>query len=338
MDKIVNDIDSTFKYEPKQLTKGILLGEIYSTENFAAFTDIAYYNNNWYVVFRAGTAHADNQPGKIKILKSKDATTWKVEKIIATKNIDLRDPKLTIDTFHNDLYLNYFGRNIKDGGVRVNYLVQYNKRTAWNVQPASIDLDGVGQDRFVLWRFTYSRNKMYCAGYRVPLSNSTTNGIGLFESERTFKRFKSVGSVDLGGTPSEATIRFDAEHKMYFIIRTEDTNSPIGISTPPEYVKLKWIPDPLIMRLSSPNFLIYKNKLLITGRDGTTGIFKFLVFDLTTMKVQKIYTFPSGKETGYAGMSFNPDNADEMLISYYSIRDKESVIYLAKVDLKVIIP
>lgn len=333
-DLIVNDIDSVFAYEPSKFAEGIMLGKVYSTTNFAAFTDIAYYHKHWYVVFRAGTAHVKGQPGKIKVLKSKDGVNWKVDHIIALADIDLRDPKLTIDTLHDELYLSFFGLLKND--QRKNYLTEYDAgQHTWRL-PQVIDIEGDPGSQHILWRLTYHQNKVYSAGYKTATSSGDiNNNIGLYESERRFRQFKSIGRLDLGGNPNEATIRFDSTNRMYFIIRTEASNSPIGISEPPLYHKVKWVSDAFIMKVSSPNFLFYKGKLLITGRDGRTGVFKLFSYDLKTMKVQRMYTLPSGKETGYAGMSINPDNPDELFVSYYAILPNESVIYLAKVNMKI---
>jgi len=332
-DQIVNDIDSVFTYEPTKFAEGIKLGVIYKTTNFAAFTDIAYYHNSWYVVFRAGTSHAKGQAGKIKVLKSKDGVNWKVSHIIALPDVDLRDPKLTIDTLNDELYMSFFGLSNKQ---RRNFLTEYNAGGSTWSSTETIDIEGDPNSQHILWRLTYHKNRVYSAAYKPATSSSEiNNNIGLYESEPRFRRFKQIGRLDLAGDPNEATIRFDSANRMYFIIRTEASNSPIGISEPPFYHKVKWVPDAFIMRVSSPNFLFYKGKLLITGRDGKTGVFKLFSYDLKTMKVQKVYTLPSGKETGYAGMSFNPDNPDELFVSYYAILPNESVIYLAKVNMKI---
>ena len=62
--------------------------------------------------------------------------------------------------------------------------------------------------------------------------------------------------------------------------------------------------------------------------------FKFFSYNLSTKKIEKIYPFPSGDETGYGGMSFNPANKDELLISYYVINGERSYIKLIRADLK----
>jgi hypothetical protein len=140
--------------------------------------------------------------------------------------------------------------------------------------------------------------------------------------------------LKLGNAPNEATIRFDANENMYLLIRRETAPVALGFSTPADYTKVKWIEGSLSMRLSSPNFLFYSNKLLICGRDPSDLQFKFFSYNLTTNKIEKKFTFPSGGETGYGGMSFNPANKDELWISYYIIGDEISYIKLIRIDLK----
>src|SRR6266545_1120396 len=74
-----NDTGAVFQYVTAQFAPGVEIGEIYSTKNFAAFTDLAYYDSSWYAVFRMGTAHNWGPNGQIKVLTSTDGHTWKVK-------------------------------------------------------------------------------------------------------------------------------------------------------------------------------------------------------------------------------------------------------------------
>jgi len=333
---IVNDVGSSIEYQSKQIAPGIIVGDVYSTKNFAAFTDIAYYNNAWYIIFRAGTKHIGGLNGQIKILKSSDAITWTVQDIIENDSLDLRDSKFVIDSTNNTLYLIYSGRKSEAVGSRVyGFISSYNSNIeSWD-KPQFITNDNVIGEQFVFWRLTYSKEKMYCAAYRSPiLGGYATDNICLFNSGNDFKTYRTIGKLNLGKSPSEATIRFDGNNNMYFLIRREIANVALGYSTPADYTKVTFIEDPLSTRLSSPNFLFYNNKLLICGRDQDDLKFKLFSYNLTTNKVEKRFTFPSGGETGYGGMSFNPANKDELWISYYVINDHWSYIKLIKMNLK----
>jgi hypothetical protein len=335
---IVNDLGDSFKFTPQEITSGIMLGDIYDTRNFASFTDIVNYNKSWYVIFRVGTQHIGGLNGEIKILKSDDAVTWKVQNIIENDSLDLRDPKFTLDSVNNELYINFFGaiNNPKDVNYRVhNFIVTYSPTNGYS-NPQEIGLDSNISEKFAFWRYTYHKGKTYSASFRVPLLGGyTTDDICLFGNKNNFKTYASIGKLKLGSSPDEATIRFDANDNMYFLIRREVANVALGFSKPSNYSNVTWIEDPLSVKLSSPDFLFYNNKLLICGRDQNDQKFKFFSYNLTTNKIEKKFTFPSGDETGYAGMSFNPDNKDELLMSYYVISgSSRSSIKLVRMDLK----
>jgi hypothetical protein len=336
-DVITNDIGSTFKYQPEEIAPGMNLGEVYDTYDFAAFTDIVYYNNAWYVTFRVGRKHLGGINGEIKIMKSTDAVIWKVENIIENDNLDLRDPKFILDTPNNKLYINFFGAFATPTSTEYkvyNFLAPYSSTGNQNYFTQIKD-DNANNEKFAFWRYTYHKGKTYCAAFRIPLLGGYTNdNICLFNNYNDYENYSALGKLDLGKSPNEATIRFDQNDKMYLLIRREAANVILGTSEPSDYSKVKWIDDPLGIRLSSPNFLFYHDKLLICGRDQDKLTFKFFSYNLTTNKIEKQFTLPSGIETGYGGMSFNPLNKDELFMSYYVITHGKNYIYLAKVDLK----
>ncbi len=336
---IVNDLGDSFKYGPEEIAPGVMLGDVYATKNFASFTDIAHYNKSWYVIFRAGTKHIGGLNGEIKIVKSDDAITWTVQHIIENDSLDLRDPKFVIDSANNNLYLNYTGVKYEAGGSKMyGFMASYNSDIeSWD-SPQLITNDNTTGEQFVFWRLTYSKRKMYSASFRTPLLGGyAKDNICLFNNNNNndFKTYATIGKLNLGNSPNEATIRFDVNDNMYFLIRRETAHVALGFSTPVDYSNVKWIEDPLSTRLSSPNFLFYNNtKLLICGRDQNDLKFKFFSYNLTTNKIEKKFAFPSGDETGYGGMSFNPANKDELLISYYVIIGERSYIKLVRMNLK----
>jgi hypothetical protein len=330
---IINDAGTIFNFASVKADSGINIGDIYESNNFAAFTDIAHFNGLWYTVFRVGTSHSGGEDGQIKILTSKDGLTWKVMGNIAVHSFDLRDPKLTIDSLNNNLYLSFFGRNVLKHGVdRQNYITELDK-TSNTWQPVKqIQYNKVNGNQFIFWRYTYHKGKMYCIAYCNPLGVDSVNNLYLFVSDNNFFSYKFLYRLNLAGTSSETTLRFTGNDSMYLIARTETINTPIGISIP-DYRNISWIKNPFFSVLASPDFLFYKNKMLITARDSRENTFKFFCYDINSNKVQKVYTFPSGYETGYGGMSFNPLNLDELWVSYYSVTNNSTSIKLAKINL-----
>ncbi len=337
-DVITNDTGSDFVYQPKEIASGIELGEVYATNNFCAFTDIVYYDNAWYVIFRVGTQHIGGLNGEIKILKSIDQVTWTVQHIITNDSLDLRDPKFILDTLNNQLYIDFIGTTDLPGNTdkyRIhNLMVTFNSKDGYsNAFEATNDKNGI--ENYAFWRYTYHKGKIYSAAFHIPiLGGYTTDNICLFNNNNNYENYATTGKLKLGNSPNEATIRFDEKDNMYFLIRREVANVALGFSTPSDYSKVTWINDPLGIKLSSPNFIFYNGKLLICGRDQGALTFTFFSYNLATNKIEKQFTFPSGIETGYGGMSLNPANKDELFISYYVITHKQNYIYLAKMDLK----
>ncbi|MEP6683362.1 MAG: hypothetical protein ABJA35_08880 [Parafilimonas sp.] len=332
---IKEDEGSSFDYNPKQIAHGVLIGDVYNTNNFAAFTDIAYYDNAWYIVFRAGTIHVGGLKGQIKVLKSTDAVTWTVDYIIKNDTLDLRDPKLFIDTLNNKLYTQFTGITTTENRKSTySFLSLHNINGGWGT-PGIITNNNARNEKYNFWRSIYFNGKTYCAAYRIPIYGGYTNDdICLFTNDNNFETYDTIGKLNLGKSPSEATVRFAPDNKMYFLIRREVAHVAMGFSSPADYSKVTWIDDPLSIRLSSPNFLFYNGRLLICGRDQDALTFKFFSYNPETNKVEKEITFPSGVETGYGGMSFNPANKDELLISYYVINGNTSSIKLIRMDLK----
>jgi hypothetical protein len=331
---LINDTGSVFNFITTDIDSGINVGDIYSSKNFAAFTDVCYYNNLWYSVFRVGTEHAGGEDGQIKIITSSDGIEWKVMNNISVGGFDLRDPKLTIDSVQNILHLSFFGRNVsKRGNINIeNYITQLNVNTnSWGTIN-KIEYNTINNKQYVFWRYTYHNAKMYCIAYQYPVGIDSVKNLRLFISDNNFSNYKFLANLNLAGSSSETTLRFASNDSMYIIARTETISTPIGISLP-NFVNTSWINHPLSTILASPNFLFYKNKLLITGRNSQDHTFKFFAYDLSSKTVQKVYTFPSGYETGYGGMSFNPKNQDELWVTYYSITNSASTIKLARIDL-----
>ena len=331
---IINDTGSVFNFITTNVDSGIDIGDIYTSENFVAFTDVCYYNNLWYSVFRIGTQHAGGENGQIKVLTSTDGVEWKVMSNVAITDFDLRDPKLTIDSANNILYLSFFGRNVsKHGKIDMeNYISQLNTTTNNWEDFNRVQYSSFNGSQYVFWRYTYHNGKMYCIAYQSPVGIDSIKNLCLYVSNNNFLSYKLLVNLNLTGSSSETTLRFTPNDSMYIIARTETIGTPIGISLP-TYTNTSWINNPLSTILASPNFLFYKNKLLITGRDSKKHTFKFFSYDLASKKVQKVYTFPSGYETGYGGMCFNPKNQNELWVTYYSITNNASAIKLARIDL-----
>jgi hypothetical protein len=87
------------------------------------------------------------------------------------------------------------------------------------------------------------------------------------------------------------------------------------------------------IELGGPNFLFYKDKMILTGRDHKKGTMVLFSYNLNTRKTSSIITLPSQLETGYSGMHIE---GETLYLSYYSgITPGRYSINVSIVDLQV---
>ncbi len=79
----------------------------------AAFTDLVYFKNTYYCVFRVGEKHVGDN-GKIYLMSSKNKSVWKIRKVFQVDGVDLRDPKFLLDKVNNILNLHIGGSVFKE--------------------------------------------------------------------------------------------------------------------------------------------------------------------------------------------------------------------------------
>lgn len=85
--------------------------------------------------------------------------------------------------------------------------------------------------------------------------------------------------------------------------------------------------------LGGPNFLIYDDKLIISGRDQKKGTMVLFYYDINTENVSPALKLPSNAETGYSGMYIDDD---KLFVSYYNCVITSVAtyhIYLSTIDL-----
>lgn len=68
---------------------------LWQSSHHNAFTDLIYYREAWYCVFREGSTHM-SYDGQIVVLYSTDTQNWQEHSRLAWQGGDLRDPKLSV--------------------------------------------------------------------------------------------------------------------------------------------------------------------------------------------------------------------------------------------------
>ena len=117
----------------KQVTK------IWDDAPHNAFTDLIRYENKFYCTFREGTGHVPGETGedgKIRILISEDGEEWESLALLAKRDYDLRDSKLSVTPDGRLMVLmggsNYDGRKLINRLNHVSFLSK--KKNSFQIQ------------------------------------------------------------------------------------------------------------------------------------------------------------------------------------------------------------
>jgi hypothetical protein len=303
----------------------------YQESRHKAFTDITFFDNQFFLVFREADKHAYGEDGIIQIFNSMDGLQWNLIKEIIQPGIDLRDPKFAINGNQLSIYIHgstYENQKIKSFS---GYNLKYSETNGWQ-QPENVLLDNLatvtnkisGNEAWP-WRITWHENKAYTVGYDGnEIFDIYKSDNGLF-----FKKQNVFSKVDKA--PSEATIRVNSKGEFYVLVRRDKGPALLGKSKNPTE-KWDWFSEIQIDNFRGPNFLLLDDDTILFS--GSHYAYVYLgVFDLKTNTYKKVIDIPSFGDGSYPGMVV----IDGILwLSYYtSFENKEgSSVYVAKINLK----
>lgn len=319
--------------EPKILS----VVKIWDQAPHNAFTDLIRWHDHWFCTFREGEGHVGGD-GRIRVLVSKDGTSWESAALISEAGIDLRDPKLSITP--DDRLM------IVAGGS------QYEGKTLRGMQPrVSFSSDGrqwSAPQRILtqgewLWRVTWFGGRCYGVAYQpislfppAPQSGDQQNAaqsnpgdwkLRLVVSDNG-QDFRELTSLSVPGRPNETTLRFLPHGEVVALVRRESGNQFgwIGRSLPP-YTTWTW--KETEHRLGGPNFLrLPDGSLWAAGRSYPGGAKTVLARMSPDGMYQPVLTLPSRGDTSYPGMVWYQGR---LWVSYYSSHEGKTSIYLAQI-------
>jgi hypothetical protein len=304
----------------KSADNSIETREIINSKHHLAFTDLIKYNGAWYVAFRFSDGHVATNFGHIIIAKSENLERWESEQIYTQNNYDLRDPKLFIKD--SVLCIHFHSATINPyAESRNDYIAKYDiENNRWG---KAIKINKNTNEKSWFWRLTEHNNKVYTIAYRggEPLKLFISNNGTDFNEQFRFENIQ--------GRASETTLRFDKD-TVYALIRREGEGALLGKSSVSDMTQWTFIDFPWVS-MGGPNFLIYKDKLLITGR--INGQPKLYSYSLNSNTLTQIGSLPGGfNETGYCGMFLEEDI---LYLAYYTgIKDRGFSIKFSRVNLK----
>ncbi len=324
--------------EPKILE----VRKIWDQGKHNAFTDLIRWRNKWYCVFREALGHVGGD-GQLRVLESTDGQSWSPVGLVEEKDIDLRDPHLSITA--DDRLMIVAGGSVYKG-----------TKTLLGRQPrVSFSSDGrqwtapkrVLSEGEWLWRVTWHQGRAYGVSYNA-LARQTKEAKEAAKSTKAVSsdpaewKLKLVGSTDgvnfdlithLGvpGHPNETTLRFLPDGQLLAMVRREGGNTFgwLGTSRSP-YKEWHW--QETKHRFGGPNFICLpdgslwgSSRLYPKAKGAKTALAR-----MTTTSYEPVLELPSGGDTSYAGLVWHQGL---LWVSYYSSHEGKSSIYLAKVQL-----
>lgn len=311
-----------------QETTGISVTKIWDEPPHNAFTDLIRFRGEFYCSFREGASHVPNGPGTdgvVRIMRSVDGKNWESVAVLAKEGVDLRDPKLSITPSGQLMVMMggsiYEGQQLKGFTPRVSFSDRAGQ--LFSIPEDVVFADGATAVGSWIWRITWHHGVGYGIDY---------GGAGLhLVSTTDGKKFKRVSTLELDGSPNEATIRFDKEGTMHVLIRREsgDRKAVMATSQAPF---TSWAYEKLAFPLGGPNFLFdKKQRLIIGGRLYEPEAYTAILTGDAPNSVKEVVHLPSKGDNSYPGMVIYKN---KLWFSYYSSHEGKTNIYFTTIPLK----
>lgn len=318
------DEDDSIRISTQKITKNDGLNN--------AFTDLVFFDNKWFLSYRESDKHALGKDGIVKILSSTDGVNWSLLKEFQIDDLDLRDAMFAIN---GDKLMAYIHGSRYEGTNLVlfrDYKCDYVKGGEWqSLQPVLLDrrkgyADRIEGNQAWPWKVTWHENKAYSFGY------GKDNFFDFYTSSDGLKFQNMFFAQEILGTPTEATLEVNDEGVFYVISRRNEGSAIVGKSIDSGKT-FDWFGEIPINDFGGPDFIFYKDGLLVSGRDSHKMILGY--YNLKTKQYKKLMTLKSGGDCSYAGMVLQ-DNT--LWMSYYSGHENKSgtSVYLSKIDLNTI--
>lgn len=309
------------------------------------FTDLIYYKDHWYCTFREATEHRGTG-GRQRVIRSKDGVKWESVAHMAGEklNHDVRDPKFSV-TPDGQLMLNGFIAYRGEQPITRESLTWFSPDGVhWSERYRCPT--GVNTWR---WKVRWHNGYAYCLAYNAKDAAGTfyrskdgktwevvaENVFPQPQNEEEKKWKSSANENDLLFEPDGSVmvmLRRDTFHedgKGAFDHDVPGSSTLLGFSKPP-YKEWTWkdlgvrTGGPVLLKLSDGRIV---SAVRLYDKPRHTGL---LVIDPVNAKATKVLRFPTGGDTGYAGMV---EHNGELWVSYYSSHEGHSCIYLARVEI-----
>jgi hypothetical protein len=286
-----------------------------------AFTDLIRHHEEWFCVFREGSAHV-SPDGALHVLTSKYGDRWSSAARLLAPDADLRDAKITV-TPDDELMLSGAGALRQPASAKHRSLAWFSKDGRTWSKPVVI-----GDPNQWLWRVTWHKGTAYSVGYDTKGGNF----VRLYTSRNGRDFTASVPRLYDDGLPNEATLLFQPNDTALCLLRRDGTpgTGKLGVAPPP-YTSWAW--KDLGTKIGGPHLLRLPDGRLIAAVRLYDGAVRTALcwLDADAGRLTEFLKLPSGGDTSYAGLVWH---SRLLWVSYYSSHEGKTSIYLAKVKLK----
>ena len=304
------------------------VGRIWDKAPHNAFTDLLRWHDTFYCAFREGRGHVSTD-GRIRILESKDADTWKSAASISLEGYDLRDAHLSVTPDGRLMLLGGAAPREKDNqSAPTGTFVSFSKDGGQWTEPQIV----VEPGRW-LWCVTWHEGKAYGVSYTA--GQGSDRYLDLLVSDDGINYEPHVPKLLEQGYPTEVTLRFDSEGTCYAIVRRDrhgddPSSALLGVSQA-DYKQWQWKDLGADFNgFGGPNFIQIPGGIwFAAGRMHDGGANTAITYlDVENGAMTKLTKLPSGGDTSYPGMVWHNGI---LYVSYYSSHEANTSIYLAKV-------
>ncbi|MDX1678000.1 exo-alpha-sialidase [Arsukibacterium sp.] len=288
-----------------------------------AFTDLIWFGQALWCVFREGSAHV-SPDGAFRLLRSADrGQSWHSVALISARDADLRDAKLNTDANGNLLLLGAGALHHPEQHSHQSYLWQSGDGYSWSAaQP-------VGEPDIWLWRMVWQQQRRlsphcYAVGYRVGPDKL----VRLYHGCSPL-RLTPLADMLSGSYANESGLLFEPDGTALCLLRRDPDHGLFGQSKAP-YTDWQW--QDVGCRIGGPQWLqLPDGKLLACVRLYDEKVRTSLCWiDRQSGKLTEWQTLPSGGDCSYAGMVLRDDT---LYISYYSSHEGKTGIYFSELNL-----
>lgn len=317
----------------KLIPKFVEFRRIWDQAEHNGFTDITYFKEKWYCVFRSGSAHVSTD-GFIQVLSTVNGHGWESAARLKMNGFDLRDPKLSIVPGGDRLMISAAAAvreesKAADGTLSISAFSKNG--TKWD------DISVVGPENYWLWRVTWQDDTAWGVAYDVsPESRENGSYDSMLLKSTDGREFEVAVPQLLAGNesrPTEATIRFGKDGTAYCLHRRDGKieTAMLGSSKAP-YEEWSWLD--LGMYFGGPNFIqIPTGEWIACGRMRNVGKERrnrtvICELDVKTGKLIPLSSLPSDGDNSYPGLLWHDD---VLWITYYSSHEGKASIYLGKI-------